>query len=338
MVTRRSGAPAQAGLAALGSVCLLAIAGCGLGSARVTIGVDSPSPARSTAPANSDPLMLPLSRAVAQRLPGGVFYVLAGPNPGSFNLWEVTDNGNEVQLTRNKIGYGISAFGASEAGVVMADAASGLDELAKLTSHGPVLLPEGRGSGPDISDSGRVSFITPAYDKAHPYFDLRVMRSLSAPARVAYQQRAALSATWGPKDAIAAVSGGHPPGTKGPDPRLLIITGHQIRILKTPLANTLSNVTWTEQAPGLALSSWQDKGDVLMPGGSAVSLPDGWLPGAWSPSGKQLLVLGFGRKFGPNGSLGLWTLAQPHRVHIIGELPVNVAVGKFVWLARPART
>lgn len=68
---------------------------------------------------------LPMSPAMAKRLPAGTFYLLAGPDNISSNIWEVTSTGKEAQLTHNDRNFGISNFGGSTAGVVMGDGPAG---------------------------------------------------------------------------------------------------------------------------------------------------------------------------------------------------------------------
>ncbi len=97
---------------------------------------------------------LPLPLKTLHRLPAGVFYLLAGrPNAYSANIWELTSSGQEVQLTHNRVGFGISWLSASRAGVVMADASNGVDELARLTAHGAQWLPAGQVSQGEFNRS-----------------------------------------------------------------------------------------------------------------------------------------------------------------------------------------
>jgi hypothetical protein len=329
-------------MAVLFGLVSIAIGGCSSASGHISVGARS-LPGASSADqlaSQNDPPVLPLSRAVARKLPGGVFYVLAGPNSGSFNLWEMTRSGDEIRLTRNALGYGISDFGASERGIVLADASDGLDRLAKLTARGPVFLPEGHASGPDINNEGSISFVRPGYDRAHPYFQLAVMRTESSRARVVYRQREdLLGPVWGPNAALAIISGGHAPGTTGPNPQLLVRSsaGH-VRVIRTAFSRSLSNVIWTENAIGIAVTSWRGEGEVLLQHGRAIRLPAGWYPAAWSPTGKELLVFGRGAGLGPNGSLGLWSARHPRLVQLIGPMPASPIIGKIVWLARPAKT
>ena len=276
---------------------------------------------------------MPLSREVARRLPDGVFYVLAGANAGSYNLWEISNIGNEIQLTDNRLGYGISDFGASPAGIVMADASSGLDRLARLTGHGAVFLKDGRGSAPDINPEGQIYYIRPGYDKSHAFFDLEVKKSFAAAGHVIYRQHAdIIGGDWGPSHAIAVISGGHAPHTTGPQPRLLIMHSNgAVKTINTGFGNSLSNVIWSEKAIGLAVTNWNGAGEVIPPNGSRVRLPRGWFPAAWSPSGSELLVVGRGP------SIGIWQPKYPHVVRTIGTLSRSTMVGEFVWLPRPVK-
>lgn len=136
--------------------CLTLVAAITSGCATVTNPSGSPTGALAAAGTSSQvpaarSELLPLPRSVARRLPAGVFYLLAGPNPASYNLWEVSDTGAESQLTHNSRNFGISAFGASSAGIIMADSASGLDKLARLTLRGVRYLKDGTGSAPAIN-------------------------------------------------------------------------------------------------------------------------------------------------------------------------------------------
>jgi hypothetical protein len=80
---------------------------------------------------------LPLSHAMAKRLPAGTFYVLAGPKNISSNIWEVSSTGKETRLTRNGPNFGISNFGASTAGVVMGTGLAGETCSPRSPRRGP---------------------------------------------------------------------------------------------------------------------------------------------------------------------------------------------------------
>ena len=100
----------------------------------------------------------PVPRDVARRLPAGVFYLLAGPDDNSLNLWKVSNSGCQRQLTHVR-GFGVSDFGASRAGVILLEAPTGVDQLARLGPHGPVLQLDGAVSTVGIDPAGRVVYI-----------------------------------------------------------------------------------------------------------------------------------------------------------------------------------
>jgi hypothetical protein len=330
MAHRIARSPARSAAALASSILMPIVAGCGALAVHVhataggVTGTSSGLVAAQSAP---------LSRDVARRLPDGAFYMLAGSNAGSYNLWEISNIGNEIKLTDNRVGYGVSRFGASRAGIVMADASSGLDRIARLTGHGVVFLKDGRGSAPSISSEGQICYIRPEYNKSHTFFQLVVKKSFSAAGRVIYQQRAdIIGGGWGPGHAIAIISGGHAPHTTGPKPRLMIVRQNgRASAEDTGFGNSLSNVIWREEAIGLAVTSWNNVGEIISPSGSRVRLPKGWFPAAWSPSGAELLV------WGPESSIGIWQLKYPHTVRNIGKLAKSAIVGEIAWLAQPVK-
>jgi hypothetical protein len=161
---------------------------------------------------------LPLSHAMAKRLPAGTFYVLAGPKNISSNIWEVSSTGKETRLTRNGPNFGISNFGASTAGVVMGDGAGGGDVLAALTAEGPIELKNpGDGDSPAINAAGQICYVKETYGKSGNVSgqDLMVRQSLNGPGRIVYKIQASdivagmLECAWGPNGSIAVLVGGH---------------------------------------------------------------------------------------------------------------------------------
>jgi len=317
----------------LGAASLVAVmaASAGCGSIAAEIGSGQSSHARSWS-SSSAKQTLPLPKSVVRRLPPGVFYFLAGPNFASCNIWEVSRAGDEIELTRNKVGYGISMFGASRAGVVMADASSGLDELARLTDAGAVFLGHARASSPSISTSGQIiSSRSPATTAG--VFDLVERNTWSAADEVLYSSRAAITMNvWGPGGSIAILAGGHPPGTAGPHPRLLVRNKNgRVTVVRTGLGDSLGGVIWGPHARDLAAISWSGAGELIKPSGRRVQLPNGWRPAAWSPSGGRLLVQG------PHRALGLWSPSRPGIVKAIGQVTQGVDVANFIWLSGPVR-
>jgi hypothetical protein len=122
-----------------------------------------------------------------------VFYVLAGPNDTSLNLWQVSNTGCERQLTHNHRGFGVSDFGASRAGVIMSDAPTGVSQLARLGPDGPVLLPDGAAGTVGIDPAGRVVYIRPLTGPGRKnVFQVVVKKSFLSAPHVIYQQKASL--------------------------------------------------------------------------------------------------------------------------------------------------
>jgi hypothetical protein len=271
----------------------------------------------------------PVPLAVAHHLPPGTFYFLAGPDATSLNVWQVSANGAEEELTHNKADYGISDFGASPAGIVLADAANGVDELARLTSHGSVLLPGGHVSEPRINATGQIVAVRPPDDPGYPHkFQLDIKASFRAVGKAIYQQRGSLLADqWGPDESLAVISCATPDGTGRT--RLLIIDAHgDVRKIPTGLTH-LGNLIWGERAL-LAVDSWNDTAEIIRPGKQPERLPTGWLPAAWSPAGTQLLVRSI------NHRLGIWSPRQPGHIRVLGTIPRHIQVPVIAWLSKPA--
>lgn len=330
---------ATAAATALGAL-VTGAAGC----AGPAAGAATSSPARAAAPrgapvsaAAAEQHGAPLSAAVARRLPAGYFYFLVGSNsnPGSGNLWQVTRSGQQKQLTHNKPGYGISSFGASPAGIVMADAARGDDQIARVTRKGVQFLKgRMRGSDPGISNTGAIFYDTPPLGKGQPDFELITRKSFTAPPRVLYRQASSMiSASWGPGRKIAVLSGTHPPHTTGGRPRLLIVSPQGVaKIRPDGVGASLSNATWGPNVANIAITTWAGSG-VVLERGHKVKLPARWFPASWNEAGTKLLVF----KMGTPASIGVWSPAKPHTVQWIGALPAAVRDNQIVWLDKAPR-
>jgi hypothetical protein len=277
---------------------------------------------------------LPLPVATARRLPPGVFYLLSGPNPLSGNLWEVSSSGHEIQLTYNRANFGISSFGATRAGIVMADASSGVDELVQLTSHGIVPLPGNHVASPVVNDDGEIAAVRPPGNIGPKvYFDLVIKKSFNARPHTIYRQHASLGGlAWGPGGSVGVLSSSHPPGTRGPDSSLLIVdhSGSAHR-LSTDFTQ-LSEVVWGERAPAVAVAHWNGAGEVVFLNGTRKRLPSGWWPVAWNATGTQLLV----RTTGNPGTLGVWSLKNPAQVTRIGDMNQHMMITEAAWLRSKA--
>ena len=218
VVSKRSGA--------LLAVVMLTAMAAGCSGRALPASAQSPEPARSTVPgfASPDPTSTPttgasastppLPASTARQLPDGAFYLLAGRDLGSLNVWEVTPDGRERLLTRGRPGYGIDAFAASRAGIILAEAAGGVDNLARLTSRGPAWLrPHGdggallRGSSPDIRGDGTIGYVTPPgrSDRgARAEFAIWIRHSFTGQAGMLLRQPRALDGpVFGPNGGVA---------------------------------------------------------------------------------------------------------------------------------------
>lgn len=274
----------------------------------------------------------PVPRTVARRLPAGVFYVLAGPDDTSTNLWQVSNSGCERQLTHNRRGFGVSDFGASRAGVILSDAPTGVAQLARLGPHGPVLLPDGVAGSVGIDPAGRVVYIRPPTGPGRKnVFQVVVKKSFLSAPHVIYQQKASLIVSeWGPRRHIVTIGAADADG-RGPMRLLDIGPKGNVRVVRTGLPN-LGNAHWGKKAPGIAVSAGS-LGEFVRSDGTTERLPQGWHPAGWNPAGTKLLVWGTGAK-----ALGIWNPAEPDRVLRIGQLPRKVFFAAIAWLAKPART
>ena len=291
----------------------------------------SPSRAGCHALRAGQPTTGPVPRKVARRLPAGVFYVQAGPNDDSLNLWQVSNTGCERQLTHVR-GFGVSDFGASRAGVILSVAPTGVDQLARLGPHGTVLLPDGAVSTVGIDPVGRVVYIrSPTGPGRKNVFQVVVKKSFLSARHVIYQQKASLIVCeWGPRRHIVTISAADA-NEHGPMRLLDIGPKRQVQVVRTGLPN-VGNAQWGKKAPGIAVTAGH-LGELVRPGGTTKRLPQGWHPAGWNPAGTKLLVWGTGDK-----ALGIWNPAEPGHVLRIGPLPRKVFFAKIVWLAKPART
>ena len=318
---------------AAATALLPAITGCAAATAGASQAPGhAADPSRSTSATRA---ALPIPKSVLKSLPGGTFYFTAGPNPASYNLWEASNSGQEVQLTHNPGGFGISSFGASASGIVMADASNGLDRLARLTRKGVVFLKDPEGSGPEINPGGQICYTVPPSGKHQPFFELRLRKTFSSPARIIYRRREDIAEnSWGPKGSIAILVGGHAPGTVGPKPQLLVLARNgKTKTVITGLGSQLSNAIWGDGSARLAVSGWNGNTEILSPAGSRAPLPSGWQPQTWNPTGTRLMLFRLGRSH----RIGLWSPRSPNKISSSGDYSSSFQIGQIAWLAHPAQ-
>jgi hypothetical protein len=280
----------------------------------------------------------PFLAATVRHLPSGAFYLLAGRDLATLNVWEITPGGQQKQLTHNKRGYGIDALAASPAGILLADAANGVDDLAMWTSHGPSWLhaPNDprlliRGSSPDIRGNGTIGYVTPPAKSGtggSSYFAIWTQRSVNGRADLVYRQGRPLAGpAFGPGGQIAIEGWTGQPGQL--KPTVIIYRNGRSRTLQTGVSAIPSLVAWGEHAPALAIAFPAHQAELLFTDGRRQSLPSGWQPIAWNPSGSELLMQSA-------TALGVWSPRTPDRVVNLGLLTPGVQLLQAVWLAQKA--
>ena len=299
----------------------------------------SPSPSASSAPVTvaSAKRGRPLPAGTAGRLPAGAYYLLAGPDLSSLNVWEVGPGPTETQITHNRAGHGIDALAASESGIVVADAVHGTDRLARWTRHGLSWLRHGHrgplivGSSPDIRGNGTIGYVTPpSASGAHRNADFAIWTqpSFSGRATVIYRQRRPLDGpVFGPHGQIAIEGWSGPDG--GRRPTVLIYAGGQVAMVSTGVSEIPSLLAWGHRAPALAVAFPGHRAELLYTDGRRRPLPSGWQPLAWNPSGTQLLMQSA-------TALGIWSATAPGRVRMVGVITPGMSILQAVWLSGKA--
>jgi len=279
--------------------------------------------------------VLPISTATARRLPPGTFYLLAGPDATSYDVWQVSRNGVERQLTRSKHFFGVSGFTASRAGLVLSSAPAGVDGLVRYTSHGLVPIHAGkneRAIDAGIDSSGRL-VITTVPNSAHNYFLIGTTTSITSLPRwvsKAPVNFAPFTPEWGPGGDFSVVVGPDAPSVANRPYRVMIVHGTRSHYMVTGYKST-ANVVWQNNSRFLAVESSTLQGEVMTLAGKRQALPRGWFGLSWSPSANQLLVRS-GRR------LGVWTTSRPWHVGVIGTMNRGSWVVQASWLSAPAKT
>ena len=279
----------------------------------------------------------PLPAGTAARLPAGAFYLLAGPDLSSLNVWEAGPGPTETQITRNRPGHGIDALAASESGIVVADAAHGTDRLARWTRHGLSWLRHGTrgplivGSSPDIRGDGTIGYVTPPSASGthrNANFAIWTQPSFSSRATVIYRQRRPLDGpVFGPHGQIAIEGWSGPDG--GRRPTVLIYRDGQVAMVSTGVSEIPSLLAWGHRAPALAVAFPGHRAELLYTDGRRRPLPSGWQPLAWNPSGTQLLMQSA-------TALGIWSATAPGRVRMVGVITPGTSILQAVWLSGKA--
>jgi hypothetical protein len=332
---------------ALLTVCLLTgvAAGCSDGvepDSAQTPAHPASSVSRATSPkptATAGPSTVrgtPLPARTMHRMPAGAFYLLAGRNLASLNVWQVVPGGREQQVTGSRRGLGIDAFAASRAGLILADDAHGADSLARWTGHGSSWLREPgrrgalvRGSSPDISNGGMIGYVTPPKAYGHgrsAEFAIWIQPSFASRATLVHRQRQPLDGpVFGPDGQIAVEGWQGPAGRR--EPSVIIYQDGALRKLRTGVPAIPSLLAWGQHAPALAVAFPSHAAELLYPDGRRVPLPPGWQPLAWNPAGTRLLMQSA-------TALGIWSVRAPGRVVRLGPITPGVQILEATWLAR----
>jgi hypothetical protein len=277
----------------------------------------------------------PFSPSTLLGLPAGTIYVAAGPSAISLNLWSETRGGASRELTHNPVLYGISNFSASAAGIVMADAISGTDEMERLTSRGAIPISyggQGHGDDPQISSSGEIAFVTIPYGAVN-HFRIGEKRSFGASPQWKYTApglTALGSLAWEPNGSIAFIDNPHEPSVGGPPPQLAETSPSGIRYLSSTHVDP-RYLVWGPRQGEFVITTWPGESLVReVSTGSYVTVAKGWQPLCFNPSGTSMLAVD-GRR------VGLIEVNRANRVTPIGVSPADETIQACQWLLGPAR-
>lgn len=298
----------------LAAVIIIGLTGCRSGPAGDRVDADAEPAAPGT-----------LWEGAAPDL-AGTLYVLTGPEPYSANLLEVSlPSGPPRQLTRNPQAYGISSFSASRAGIALATAENGWDQLRVIAAGTSALWGDDGASVPSIDQRGRVLAARPS--------DTGVGIDLYEPGR---GRRELLpddprdpAAVWGPAGSVLVAAPGER-GVAGPT-RIEVRDdrGRLVRDAGRPggYFGLLAN-PYPDRQPVTGVRPGREHGGFVLAAdlATAVEVPRGWQIGCWSPRGTELLVVR-GR------TVGLWRQARPGEVESIGTSSVPVLACS--WVQRP---
>jgi hypothetical protein len=290
----------------------------------------TPAASAARAPVGAAATPGPIPAAAVRHLPPGVFYLLAGRRISDTNVWQVGPGGRETQLTHNPPGFGISAFAASRAGIILADARYGVDDLARWTRRGASWLRPRHarkgfilGSVPDVGTDGRITYETmPVGVTKVQGFTIWSRRSFTGRQEAVFKRRADPgNPALGPRDQIAIVGVGRK--------QVIIVSRRgKVRSLRTRFSLGYPPV-WGERAPALAVSFKAHAAELFFPGGRREQLPGGWHPLAWSPAGGKLLMQS-------GAALGIWSMSAPRQVVAIGKVRRGFQLVQASWLDREA--
>jgi hypothetical protein len=283
----------------------------------------------------------PVPTATAKRMPPGVIYLLAGPlghPPPWASLWAFS-TGRERLVTPGQAGRQIEGFGASRAGIIVSNGANLAAGLARWTRRGPVFLhpadhPSWNITGlvPDVSRGGVIAYALLPPGSATPTMWMRP--SWTGRDRIVYRWQNGQGldlAVFGPRGMLAVMLVGQRVPRHKAGLVILDRRGTVVRKFKTAGFGRLYGGVWGAQAPALVLRSIAGRGEVQFLSGRRELLPAGWKPLAWNPGGRQLLIAS-------STHLGIWALARPGHVSVIGTISRGYGIWQAEWLSGPAKT
>lgn len=256
----------------------------------------------------------------------GTLYLMSGPTLFTADLWRLRD-GRPERLTSFPGGR-ISVVTAGSGEVVVAEASSGTDKIARLAGDHLERIIDDRVFSPSLSTDGRLGFSRSLYDARSGTLPSRssiVVRDLRSGAeRVAFEtpgSRPVANPAFAPDGSLAAVV-----GSGSPDAHVVLI-GSDGKATEPGLAHPGGiGLIWS---PGRRLVVTGDKGFPSLLWDPASNrrdpLPAGWDPLAWSPDGTSLLV-------SQGDALGRIDPADPSRVTPLGRFGPGPVYGA-AWAA-----
>lgn len=258
----------------------------------------------------------------------GALYVLSGPDAYSADVLEARLPGGELRrLTANPRGFGISALSASDAGIALASAENGSDQLRVLAGGRSALWGRQSAMGPSIDGRGRVLAArgTDTGSATDVYVPGRPRRELLP------NDPRDPAAVWGRHGTVLVAA----PTQPGPGVATRLqerdVQGRLVRDLGRPggrfslLANPYPDrQPVTALRPGMHATGFVLTDDLKR----TIPVPSDWDIGCWNPHGTALLVT-------KGTSVGLWRPGRPRQVTVVGASAVPIF--DCAWLTGPIR-
>lgn len=218
----------------------------------------------------------------------GTIYLHGGRFPLAAELFEVRGRmANATQLSDIEGDQGVSTFSARDGRVVIASGRRrAVDEVEELDLEADTPLPGrivSRGSVPALGPAGQLAFIRERERAGRLISEMVVERRPHGQRRVELRHRELFQPIW-LKGGRLAVTGGRPGKT-----RLFVLGSRRVKTVRLPdpypsrllvsidgrILQARAGRTWLFSRHGRVSSRWRSK----------------WVPLAWAPSGRELLVL-----------------------------------------------